>query len=93
MVRDAIENHGFVVTVEEAMLHGGFGSAFLEAANDMGLDARKVSRIGIPDLFVPHGDRPGLLADLKLDTKGIVETCKNAIAGEQSKVQAQSAGE
>ena len=81
MVRDSIENHGFVVTVEEAMLHGGFGSAFLEAANDMGLDARKVKRIGIPDLFVPHGAREGLLADLKLDTKGIAETCKEAMSG------------
>ena len=75
MVRNSIENHGFVVTVEEAMLQGGFGSAFLEAANDLGLDARKVKRIGVPDLFVPHGARAGLLADLKLDTKGIVETC------------------
>ena len=81
MVQNSIENHGFVVTVEEAMLHGGFGSAFLEAANEMGLDARKVSRIGIPDVFVPHGARPGLLADLKLDTKGIAETCKEAMAG------------
>ena len=83
MVRDAIDNHGFVVTVEEAMLQGGFGSAFLEAANDMGLDSRKVTRIGIPDVFVPHGDRPGLLSDLKLDTKGIVETCKNAVASSE----------
>ena len=78
MVRDAIENHDFVITVEEAMLQGGFGSAVLEIANEMGLDARKVSRIGIPDRFVQHGDREGLLADLKLDTKGIVETCQTA---------------
>ena len=78
MVRDAIENRDFVITVEEAMLQGGFGSAVLEIANEMGLDARKVSRIGIPDRFVQHGDREGLLADLKLDTKGIVETCQTA---------------
>jgi len=78
MVRDAIENHDFVVTVEEAMLQGGFGSALLEIANEMGLDARKVTRIGIPDYFVPHGDREGLLADLKLDTTGIAETCQAA---------------
>ena len=76
MVRSTIENHDFVVTVEEAMLQGGFGSAFLEAANDLGLDARKVKRIGVPDQFMPHGARPGLLADLKLDTKGLVETCE-----------------
>ncbi len=79
MVRNTIENHGFVVTVEEAMLQGGFGSAFLEAANDMRLDTRKVRRIGIPDVFIPHGDRAGLLADLKLDTNGIAETCRGAM--------------
>lgn len=91
MVRHSIENHGFVVTVEEAMLQGGFGSAFLEAANDMGLDARKVRRIGIPDVFVPHGDRPGLLADLKLDTDGIAQTCRDAM-GASSDVAVDSLG-
>ena len=91
MVRHSIENHGFVVTGEEAMLQGGFGSAFLEAANDMGLDARKVRRIGIPDVFVPHGDRPGLLADLKLDTDGIAQTCRDAM-GASSDVAVDSLG-
>ena len=80
MVRDTIENHGFVVTVEEAMLKGGFGSAFLEAANELRVDATKVHRIGIPDVFVEHGDRAGLLADLRLDTAGIATTCRELYA-------------
>ncbi|MEL7496788.1 MAG: 1-deoxy-D-xylulose-5-phosphate synthase [Planctomycetota bacterium] len=76
MIRTAINESGFVVTVEEAMLMGGFGSALLEAAADMGLDTRKVNRIGIPDRFVEHQDRNEVLAELKLDANGIAETCR-----------------
>lgn len=79
MVKQTLENYAFVVTVEEAMLHGGFGSAFLETANELRLDARKVHRIGIPDRFVEHGDRKGLLSDLRLDVAGIAQTCRDAM--------------
>jgi 1-deoxy-D-xylulose-5-phosphate synthase len=76
MIRGAITESAFVVTVEEAMLMGGFGSALLEAANDMRLDATKVHRIGIPDLFVEHQSRSEVLAELKLDAAGVAETCR-----------------
>lgn len=80
MVRTALEETGFVLTVEEAMLMGGFGSAVLETANELGLDTRKIHRIGIPDEFVQHGDRHELLADLKLDAAGIAKTFRNILA-------------
>ncbi len=66
----------FVVTVEEGCLMGGFGSAVLEAANDAGVDTRRLRRLGIPDYFVEHGERHELLADLGLDAAGIVQTCR-----------------
>lgn len=78
MVRKALTESDFIVTVEEAMLMGGFGSALLEAANDMQLDSSKVRRIGIPDIFVEHQSRPEVLAELKLDADGIAETCRLA---------------
>lgn len=78
MIRDALTNSGFVVTVEEAMLMGGFGSALLEAANEMKLDTSRVHRIGIPDEFIEHQSRPEVLAELKLDATGIAETCRQA---------------
>ena len=81
MIRDAIDNTNFVITVEEAMLQGGFGSAVLEAANELGLDTRKVHRIGIPDEFVQHADRHEVLGDLKLDAAGIAETCREVASG------------
>jgi 1-deoxy-D-xylulose-5-phosphate synthase len=78
MVRHALSNSKFVVTVEEANLMGGFGSAFLESANELGLNASNVHRIGVPDEFVEHQSRPEVLAALKLDTQGIAETCRAA---------------
>ena len=67
-----------MVTVEEAALMGGFGSAVLEAAADAGLDTSRVRRLGIPDQFIEHGERGELLADLGLDAAGIAAACRDA---------------
>jgi 1-deoxy-D-xylulose-5-phosphate synthase len=72
----ALRECAFVVTVEEAALAGGFGSAVLELAADEGLDTRPLHRLGIPDHFVAHGERAELLADLGLDVAGIVRACR-----------------
>ncbi|RIK86184.1 MAG: 1-deoxy-D-xylulose-5-phosphate synthase [Planctomycetota bacterium] len=71
----AVRDCPWVVTIEEAALMGGFGSAVLEAAADAGVDASRVRRLGIPDRFIEHGERDELLADLGLDVEGIVRTC------------------
>ncbi len=55
---------------------GGFGSAVMEAANDAGLSAAHVRRLGIPDRFIEHAERSELLADLGLDPAGIAATCR-----------------
>lgn len=72
----AVAECPLVVTVEEGMLMGGFGSAVLEAVADAGLDVGRVRRIGIPDRFIEHGARAELLADLGLDPAGIVRSCQ-----------------
>lgn len=72
----AVRECGFVFTVEEGTLMGGFGSAVLEAASDAGLDTRHLRRLGIPDKFVEHGERGELLADLGLDANGIAAACR-----------------
>ena len=73
----AVRECGFVVTVEEAALLTGFGSAVLEAAADAGLDSSRVRRLGIPDRFIEHGERGELLADLGLDAAGIAAECRS----------------
>jgi 1-deoxy-D-xylulose-5-phosphate synthase len=77
----AVRRLPLVVTVEEGVLAGGFGSAVLEAAADAGLHARPICRLGIPDRFVPHGTREELLWELGLDAAGIAEACRQAAAG------------
>ena len=76
MILDALSETSFMITVEEGALMGGFGSAVLEAANDAGLDTSRLRRLGIPDVFVEHGDRNELLAEMDLDVPGIVEACR-----------------
>ncbi len=72
----AIEESGFVITVEESTLNGGFGSAVLEAANEARLPTDCIRRLGIPDRFIEHGSRDELLADLGLDVAGLVAAAK-----------------
>jgi 1-deoxy-D-xylulose-5-phosphate synthase len=61
-----------IVTVEEAYLAGGFGSAVMEVLeqNSM-LDSVKVVRMGVPDRIITHGDPNLLRAKYGLDADGI----------------------
>ena len=52
--------HELLVTVEDGVLQGGFGSAVLEHFNDSGLQPPRILRLGLPDRFVTHG-KPALL--------------------------------
>lgn len=50
-----------VITMEEGVLPGGFGSAVLEVIEEAGLsDLVQVLRIGLPDTVIPHGSRDEL---------------------------------
>jgi 1-deoxy-D-xylulose-5-phosphate synthase len=69
-----------IVTVEEAYLAGGFGSAVLELLEENGLqDKVHVIRMGIPDRLVSHGDAKLLLAKYGLDADGIYTRVKAGI--------------
>jgi 1-deoxy-D-xylulose-5-phosphate synthase len=85
-----LKSSPFVVTLEEGALQGGFGSAVLELAADEGLSAAHVRRLGIPDRFVEHGERAELLADLGLDSDGIVRTCRQMVGQNQTYDRAES---
>jgi 1-deoxy-D-xylulose-5-phosphate synthase len=69
-----------IVTVEEAYLAGGFGSAIMELLEENGLqDKVRVVRMGIPDRLVTHGDPKLLLAKYGLDADGIYTRVKESI--------------
>jgi 1-deoxy-D-xylulose-5-phosphate synthase len=62
-----------VVTIEDGVIQGGFGSAVLEFMSDNGYKV-DVKRLGIPDTFVEHGSPEELYNMLGLDVEGIVKS-------------------
>jgi 1-deoxy-D-xylulose-5-phosphate synthase len=69
-----LEESPWVITIEEHVLAGGFGSALLEVANANQIATSHVKCLALPDRFVEHGEREDLLADLGLDSAGLVST-------------------
>nr|WP_205664629.1 1-deoxy-D-xylulose-5-phosphate synthase [Ammonifex thiophilus] len=62
----------WVVTIEEGVLAGGFGSAVAECLTSCGLGEVKITRLGIEDTFVEHGHPEELRQKYGLDVQGIV---------------------
>ena len=60
-----------LITVEENMISGGFGSGVLTLLQKSGICDVRVKSIGIPDEFVEHGTQAILRAKYGLDAKGI----------------------
>lgn len=52
--------HELLVTVEDGVLTGGFGSGVWEHYNEAGIRTPRILRVGLPDRFVTHG-KPALL--------------------------------
>ncbi len=69
-------NFKHVITIEEGVLQGGFGSAILEFMADHGYSVN-VKRIGIPDVFVDHGTPEELHREYGLDQQGIYLAAKS----------------
>ncbi|KMQ52792.1 1-deoxy-D-xylulose 5-phosphate synthase [Chitinispirillum alkaliphilum] len=72
--REIFSNHPHIVTFENNALPGGFGSALMELAEEMELESPpKIMRIGLPDLFVGHGDVAMLKKEHGLDTDSMMK--------------------
>ncbi|WP_459618110.1 1-deoxy-D-xylulose-5-phosphate synthase [Bordetella sp. 2513F-2] len=74
------QRHDALVTVEEAAVMGGAGSAVTEALNAAGV-CIPVLQLGLPDEFIDHGDQAALLAGLGLDAAGIEASIRGRFAG------------
>ena len=59
-----------IITVEDGVLKGGFGSAVIEFMSDKGYNS-EVRRLGIPDYFVEHGTQEELYRECGYDAEGI----------------------
>lgn len=73
LVAELARTHEALVTVEEGCLPGGAGSAVMEALQAAGL-VTPVLALGLPDVFIEHGDPAKLLALNGLDADGIARS-------------------
>ncbi|MER2007371.1 MAG: 1-deoxy-D-xylulose-5-phosphate synthase [Psychrobacillus sp.] len=78
MLKDIQSRNMPIITVEESALQGGFGSAVLEYYNEQNLQAN-VKRIGIPDMFIEHGDVNQLLEEINITSDSIIDLVKSTL--------------
>jgi len=64
-----------ILTVEENVLIGGFGSGVMEMLSEEGLTV-PIKRLGIPDAFLPHGSQGSLRKSIGIDKEGIKKSIK-----------------
>ncbi|MBI4342227.1 MAG: 1-deoxy-D-xylulose-5-phosphate synthase [Candidatus Omnitrophica bacterium] len=76
MVKQAAQL-GAIVTLEEAQVAGGFGSAVSETLDALGLSKTAHLRIGLPDAFVEHGRRDELLTLCQLDAERLTQRIRH----------------
>lgn len=67
-----------IITVEDGTVNGGLGSAVIEWLSDNGLE-RRVSRIGIPDRFIPQGTVPQLYEMCGMDAASIADVIRSVV--------------
>ncbi|MFD1707038.1 1-deoxy-D-xylulose-5-phosphate synthase [Siminovitchia sediminis] len=85
MLHDIFQNHLPVLSIEEAVLQGGFGSAVMEFAHDHGYHHASIDRIGIPDRFIEHGSVKELLKEIGLTPENIMVKIKSLIPKKQKR--------
>ena len=79
MMEKVGREYRFLITVEENVLSGGFGSAIAEHLSDYGVTGVKVKRIGLPDSFIEHGPQSILREKYGLSPERIAETIEDFV--------------
>ncbi|WP_135501295.1 1-deoxy-D-xylulose-5-phosphate synthase [Planococcus koreensis] len=69
-----------IITLEEAVLQGGFGSGVLEFAEENEYYGAVIHRLGIPDQFIEHGDVAELMDEIHLNSDEVVRIAKKLTA-------------
>ncbi len=79
MIIECARTHSLIVTVEDNVLIGGFGSQVLECLAAEGVE-KEVLCLGIPDRFIHQGSVDKLREELGLDPEGIAEAVRAKIS-------------
>lgn len=82
LLHEVFQNYSKIVTVEDATVVGGFGSAILEFMNENGYHA-SVSILGIPDSIIEHGSIKELHHECMYDAQAIAAAVKTLMGQAQ----------
>lgn len=85
MLHEVFQKYSKVITVEDGVIQGGFGSAVLEFMADHHYQA-SITRLGVPDRFIDHGTQKQLWKECGYDAAAIVEAVR-AMVGEKVEVE------
>ena len=77
LIKQLMQSHELLVTIEENVIQGGAGSAVAEYLAKQG-NTKRLLLLGLPDRFVEHGDPALLLTSCGLDAAGVVEAVKRS---------------
>ncbi len=79
LILSLARNIGNIITIEENVLQGGFGSAVLELLSDSGITGYRVKRIGIDDTFVVHGSQDQLRQNHGITPEAVVKAAQSLL--------------
>lgn len=80
LLHEVFKTYDLVITVEDGILQGGFGSAVLEFINENHYQV-KIRRLGIPDEFIEHGTRKELFRLCGFDPMSIASLARDMVGG------------
>jgi len=78
LLTEVFKNFKIIVTIEDGVIQGGFGSAVLEFMAENNFSAT-VKLLGIPDKFIEHGSPEDLYRECGIDVKGITNSVMELI--------------
>ena len=85
LVAQLAASHELLVTIEEACVMGGAGSAVAEALAAAGT-VKPLLQLGLPDKFIDHGDAQQLLAQCGLDAEGIATSIRQRLVKQEPRL-------
>ena len=77
LLHELLKNHSKVVTIEDNVVSGGFGSRINKFVIDNNYNNIKIENIGIPDKFVEHGNVDELFETIGMSDEQIAQRIKN----------------
>jgi len=78
LLRELAQSHRLLVTLEENAVAGGAGAGVAEALAELGITV-PVLHLGLPDIFIEHGDPVRMLGGCGLDAAGIERAVRQRI--------------